>query len=62
MKITFYNKTSDKYFSISHIHPFVNEENALWIENQNNEGMIVKIDEISDVIFDALERHFVENF
>jgi hypothetical protein len=63
MKLIIYNKDRTKYYSLSFRHDFIREEpNVVWVESESNEGMTFKLDEIFDVIYNELERHFVENF
>jgi hypothetical protein len=62
MNLIFYKKDSLESFSI---RPFINSwdnKPCLWLENKLGEGGQFKAEEIENVIYEALEKYFAENY
>lgn len=62
LKITFYNKDSTKFISLSHFEKYAPDVSLVCLTNEEYEGGGFPLDEVSDVIYKALEKYFEENF
>lgn len=58
MKLTFHKKDSDKSYTI-HINQ--NDPHSLWIKNEIGEGSSFNLEEVTDMIYGAIDKYFQEN-
>jgi hypothetical protein len=61
MKIVFYHKDGEKYFAMIDAESSLIFKTNIWLENQDGEGGDFNLDEVSDVIYNALDKYFKEN-
>jgi hypothetical protein len=59
--ITFYKKDSNHNFSISS-QLSLQRRAHIWVKREDGEGMDVSEKEIDNVIYEALDKYFKENF
>lgn len=61
MRITFYKKDSANSYSIEPSQHYDKKESHLLIYNECGEGGQFNADEVTDVIYNALDKYFKEN-
>lgn len=59
--ITFYKKDSECSFSISS-QLSLHRRTHIWVKREDGEGMDVSEKEIDNVIYEALDKYFKDNF
>lgn len=62
MKITFYSKDSKYFYSIKPSINYGDKKPSIWLANENDEGGQFNADEVYDVIYNALDKYFKENY
>ncbi len=62
MNITFYKKDSTKSFTLRPTQHCEKNETCIWMDNDQGEGGQFNADEVADVIYNALEKYFNENY
>lgn len=61
MNITFNDKNLDKSFTLSPTQHYENKPAHIWLNNESGEGGQFPSDEVSNVIYEALEKYFKDN-
>lgn len=62
MNLIIYNKDRTKSFSISPSKHCENKQLTVWLDNEEGEGGQFNASDVDNVIFEALEKYFKENF
>jgi len=61
MKVIFYKKDNLKHFSIEPTQHNEKVKSFIWLANELGEGGQFDADEVTNVIYEALERYFYMN-